>query len=80
MMQVEMDRRAGSRWLAVMLALGLILAWFPVAGVASAVGHDEAAYVPLLPERVFDTRTSTGGPVGKVGAGQTVSATVAGVG
>ena len=38
------------------------------------------SYVPLVPERVLDTRDDTGQVEGKVGAGQTVSQQVAGVG
>ena len=41
-------------------------------------GQNGDSYNPVTPARVLDTRNGTGGPAGRVGAGQTRSVTVAG--
>ena len=80
MLSLVRNDSARTRWLALALVVGLLLAWLPVGKPALAAGHDGMAYVPLVPERVLDTRDDTGDVAGAVGAGQTVSQQVAGVG
>ena len=68
------------RSLALIMVLGLVVSLLVVPGTAYGAPIDAARYVPLAPERVLDTRDATGDVDAPVGAGETVSTTVAGVG
>ena len=84
MLTREARSSIGSRWLALTLTLGLLLAWTslpaPVWAEAGGASTSDTAYVPLLPERILDTRDATGDVEGKLGPRATETQQVAGVG
>ncbi|MFU8842020.1 MAG: hypothetical protein ACNA8R_15120, partial [Nitriliruptoraceae bacterium] len=64
----------------LVLVLALVLASLAVPSAALTDPIGTTGYEPLSPARILDTRDSTGDVSAPVGAGQTVSTTVAGVG
>ncbi len=67
------------RLLAVLLCLALVGAFAPTLA-ARAATTTAGTYYPVTSARLLDTRHGVGAPVGKLGAGKTLSLTVAGRG
>ena len=80
-MRMRVATRLGTLLVVCTLALGALALSSAGAQTASETPPNPfGEYTPLTPTRILDTRTTTGGHLGKLGAGQSMTQQITGVG